>query len=51
MAMEAVADIFSVGYALNNTVLFTELLPLQTSQILCGSSVDGVQVAVLFLIF
>ena len=51
MAVEAVADIFSVGYALNNTILFTELLYLQTAQILCGSSVDGVQVAVLFLIF
>ena len=51
MAVEAVADIFSVGNALNNTVLFTELLYLQTAQILCGSSVDGVQVAVLFLVF
>ena len=51
MTVEAVADIFSIGYALNNTVLFTELLYLQTTQILCRSSVDSVQVAVLFLVF
>ena len=50
MAMEAVADIFSVGYTLDNTVFFTELLDLKTAQILRWGSVDGIQIAVLFLV-
>ena len=50
MAMEAVADIFSVGYTLDNTVFFTELLDLKTAQILRRGSVDGIQIAVLFLV-
>ena len=43
-------NIFSVGYTLDNTVFFTELLDLKTAQILRWGSVDGIQIAVLFLV-
>ena len=48
MAVEAVADIFSVGYALNNTILFTELLYLQAAKVLCRCCIDGIEIAVFF---
>ena len=48
--METVAHIRTVRYILHDTVFFTELLNLQTTQALCRGSVDGIENTVLFLI-
>ena len=48
MAVEAVAYVWSVRDAFNNAVHLTELLYLKSAEAFCRSSVNGVQISVLF---
>ena len=49
MAVEAVADIRSVRNALNDSVHFTELLYLQTTETFCRCAVNRIQISVFLL--
>lgn len=49
MAVEAVADIFSVGNIFDDAVYLAELLYLQATEVLSGGAVDCVEVLVLLL--
>ena len=50
MAVEAVADIRSVGNVLNDAIFLTELLNLKTAKAFCRCSVDRIKVSILFLV-
>ena len=49
MAVEAVADVLAVGDILHDAVLLSELLHLQSAEVLRRGGVDGVEIAVLLL--
>ena len=49
MAVEAVADVWTVGYILHDAVFLAELLDLKSAQALCRCAVDRIEDAVLFL--
>src|SRR5699024_3014286 len=50
MAMETVAHVWTVRHAFHNAVHLPELLYLPSAQTFCRSAVNGIQIAVLFLI-
>ena len=49
MAVEAVADVWTVGYILHDAVFLAELLDLQTAQTLCRCTVDCIQISIFLL--
>ena len=49
MAVEAVADIRSVRYAFDDTVLLSKLSNLQSAEVLSRCSIDGIEIAIFFL--
>ena len=51
MAVEAVADVWTVGYILHDAVFLAELLDLKSAQALCRCAVDRIQPAVFFFEF
>ena len=50
MAVEAVADIRSVGDIFNDAIFLTELLNLKTAKAFCRCSVDRIKISILFLV-
>ena len=51
MAVEAVADIRTIRNAFNNSIHFTELFYLKSAEALCRSSIDCIEISILFLKF
>ena len=51
MTVEAVADIRTIRNAFDNSIHFTELFYLKSAETLCGSSIDCIEISILFLKF